>query len=583
MDKSAYNDSHHLSVPFVSARSETECDSTIVDYEVSHDVQLVQLSKRAFRFIFTGLAVSMLLAALDQTIVTSAIRTIGDDLRGYNIQAWVTTAYLITSTLTTPLYGKLADIYGRKNMYLLAIGMFLLGSVLCSVINNMYELTVMRAVQGIGGGGIMALTLTVMADITSPRNRSKYQGIFVAVFATSSVLGPVLGGLLAGQDYILGVRGWRWVFLINVPIGIIAVGLVFFHLRYDIARVRHKIDFLGVLTLTTTLVPLLTVAQQGNIWGWSSSAAIGCYLVTVIGLVCFVWCEKYKGESAILPLRIFTVPTFTIGVLVTAVCGAILFSTAALLPQYLQVVRGFSPSNAGLLSTPQAIANMVTSFVSGVIISRRGTYHRSLMIGAVLVLLASSLYACMTAEWEMWVVLSVCAVLGGGLGCLLQPATLAIQNSLPRRDMSIATASASFFRSIGGTIGVAASLSIVFSHIEGSMHQELSSSMHDRKFVSLVQYYAQQEETDPTSANVLMATAIEHHDGNFMKSLQEDTEKIDRLDPTLAKPIKYAFSNAMQVAFIAVAGFSLLMLLLIAVWKEKPIGRDESVQLGSAP
>src|SRR6188768_257919 len=219
--------------------------------------------------ILGGLMLGMFLAALDQTIVATSIRTIGDDLNGLSLQAWVTTAYLLTATISTPLYGKLSDIYGRKPLYMISISIFVLGSLLSGTADSMYQLAVYRGIQGLGAGGLMALAITILGDLVAPRERARYQGYFLAVFGTASVLGPVVGGFFAGAETILGITGWRWVFLINVPIGILAIIVVsrVLHLP-PLKRVEHRIDWLGAVALVVTLVPLLLVAEQGRIWGW---------------------------------------------------------------------------------------------------------------------------------------------------------------------------------------------------------------------------------------------------------------------------------------------------------------------------
>src|SRR5690348_8730932 len=223
----------------------------------------------------------MFLAALDQTVVSTAIRTISDDLHGFSLQVWATTAFLITSTISTPLYGKLSDIYGRKPFILFAIAIFVVGSMLCGLSQSMYELAAFRALQGIGAGGLFSLALAIIGDIVPPRERAKYQGYFLAVFGTSSVLGPVIGGFFAGQTTLLGVTGWRWVFLVNVPIAIAALIVVSrtLHLRHT--RRDHRVDYWGALSLSVALVPLLIVAEQGRAWGWDSSRSILCYAVGV--------------------------------------------------------------------------------------------------------------------------------------------------------------------------------------------------------------------------------------------------------------------------------------------------------------
>ena len=244
----------------------------------------VQLTHRQVLTVLSGLLLGMFLAALDQTIVSTAMRTIADELEGQTAQAWVTTSYLIASTITTPLYGKLSDQYGRKPFYLFAIGVFVLGSVLCGTAQSIYELAAYRAVQGLGAGGLMSLAFAIVGDLVSPRERGRYQGWFMAVFGTSSVLGPVIGGAFAGQDTILGIDGWRWIFYINVPIGLAALLVVMRTLHLPKRVNEHRIDFLGAGLLTSAVVPLLLVAEKGRDWGWGSGLTVGLLALSVVSL-----------------------------------------------------------------------------------------------------------------------------------------------------------------------------------------------------------------------------------------------------------------------------------------------------------
>src|SRR5690606_17249225 len=261
------------------------------------------MTKRQILFVIIGLMAGMFLSSLNQTVVGTSMRTIADDLDGLALQAWVTTAFLIVSTVTTPIYGKLSDIFGRRPLFIIAIVVFLLGSVLCGMANTMYELAIYRAVQGLGAGGLMALPLTIMGDILAPRERAKYQGYFLAVFGISSVIGPLVGGAFAGADQILGLTGWRWVFLINLPVGIIALAIVFAfpHIpHHDRGKVR--IDWWGAATIMLATVPLLLVAEQGREWGWASGASFLCYGLSAIGLVGFILVERRMGDDALIPL-----------------------------------------------------------------------------------------------------------------------------------------------------------------------------------------------------------------------------------------------------------------------------------------
>jgi MFS family permease len=264
-----------------------------------------ELSHRQILTILSGLMLGMFLAALDQTIVATSIRTIADDLHGLSIQAWATTAYLITATISTPLYGKLSDLYGRRPWFITAIVLFVVGSLLSGTAHTMYELAAFRAFQGLGAGGLFSLALTIIGDIVPPRERAKYQGYFLAVFGTSSVLGPVIGGFLAGQATVLGIAGWRWVFLVNVPIGIAALAVVARNLHLPFTRREHRIDWPGAVALIIGLVPLLTIAEQGRSWGWDSGRALACYGLGLLGIALFLLAERSYGDDALLPLRLF--------------------------------------------------------------------------------------------------------------------------------------------------------------------------------------------------------------------------------------------------------------------------------------
>ena len=326
----------------------------------------VGLSHKQILAILSGLLMGMFLAALDQTIVSTAIRTIADDLHGLSVQAWVTTAYLITSTIATPLYGKLSDIYGRKKFFIAAISIFIVGSMLCTLATSMYSLAAYRAFQGIGAGGLFTLALAIIGDIVSPRERARYQGYFLAVFGTSSVLGPVIGGFLAGQASILGISGWRWVFLVNVPIGIAALFVVQATLHIPHFRRDHRVDWWGAALLSIALVP---AADRGR-----AGAHLGLGLGPLAGLLrhrrrpgspAFIFAEWRFGDEALIPLRIFKNRTISLALISSVVTGAGLFGAVTVLPLYLQIVHGASPSKAGLLMLPFVLGLMSAAVISG--------------------------------------------------------------------------------------------------------------------------------------------------------------------------------------------------------------------------
>jgi EmrB/QacA subfamily drug resistance transporter len=435
-----------------------------------------ELSHKQIMTILSGLMLGMFLAALDQTIVSTAIRTIGDDLNGLSVQAWVTTAFLITSTISTPLFGKLSDIYGRKPFYMLAISIFIVGSALCGLAQNMYMLAAFRAFQGIGAGGIMPLALAIIGDIIPPRERARYQGYFMAVFATSSVLGPVVGGFFAGQSHIFGVPGWRWIFYINVPVGILALVVVEAVLKLDHTRRDHRIDWAGASMLVVGLVPLLIIAEQGRTWGWGSGGAYVCYFLGVVGLIAFVWVESKIGDDALLPLRLFRGSVFAVGSAQATLIGMGMFGGIAAIPLYLQIVKGASPTKAGLLLLPLIAGMMSASLASGQITSRTGRYKIFPVVGSILMVVGLLTMTRIGADTPLWQTDIYMAIFGFGLGLNMQSIVLAMQNSVEPRDMGVATSAVTFFRQVGGSLGTAIFLSILFTRAGENIPRELAKS-----------------------------------------------------------------------------------------------------------
>ncbi|MGY4100316.1 MDR family MFS transporter [Nocardia sp. R16R-3T] len=523
----------------------------------------------------SGLLLGMLLAALDQTIVSTAIRTIADDLNGYSMQAWATTAYLITATLATPLYGKLSDMFGRKPFFMAAISIFVVGSLLCTMAQSMYELAAFRAFQGLGAGGLMSLALTILGDIVSPRERAKYQGYFLAVFGTSSVIGPVLGGVFAGQDTILGVSGWRWVFLVNVPIGLIALGVVSKVLR--LPKRPHstdRVDWWGVLVLAIGLVPLLVVAEQGREWGWGSGRSILCYVIGVLGVIGFVLVEKAMGDKALIPLRMFANKTFALGVVISVVVGSAMFGGISLLPQYLQVVRGSSPTMAGLQMLPMVLGMMTGSIVSGQLISRTGRYRIFPLIGAGMLTLGLFLLHFVNADSPLWLAMIFMACTGFGLGNLMQPLTIAVQNALPPKDMGVSTAAATFFRQIGGTMGVAVFLSILFAQLTPNISTEMQAAVADPAF----QHAVIEASHSSNPADAALAKGLLAQDTSAAGGVLKDSSIVQQLSPELARPFKVGFAESMSTVFLSVTGMALLALILVVFWKEVPLRTVAGIQ-----
>lgn len=533
------------------------------------------LTHRQILTVLAGLMIGMFLAALDQTIVSTAIRTIADDLNGYDMQAWVTTAYLVTSTIVTPLYGKLSDIYGRKPFFLAAISIFIVGSLACSLATSMYELAAFRAFQGLGAGGLMTLALTTIADIVPPLERAKYQGYFLAVFGTSSVLGPVLGGLFAGADSIIGVSGWRWVFLVNVPIGVIALGVVYKVLNYPQRKqAGHRTDYWGATAVAVTVAPLLIVAEQGREWGWTSTASMICYAIGLVGLVAFIVIEKAMGDEAIIPLRVFSNRVFSQGVAISIVVGAVMFGGISMLPQYFQVLRGSTPMVAGLQMLPMVLGMMSASILSGQLISRTGRYKIYPIFGSILITVMAFALHFVGTETPLYLVMLAAAGLGFGLGNLMQPMMLAMQNILSMRDVGMATGTATFFRQIGGTLGVAVFFSLLFSTMGANITDEMTEAANRPEFKAGVVEAVTSDDPDVAGFGKALAAAGRGGtaaDGADTSSVMSDTTIIEKLPDALSHPIRQGFADSMDKVFLSVSILSLLSIIGTITWTEVPL------------
>jgi EmrB/QacA subfamily drug resistance transporter len=529
------------------------------------------LTHRQIMTILAGLMMGMFLAALDQTIVGTAMPKIANDLHGLSIQAWVTTAYLITSTITTPLFGKLSDIYGRKPFYLTAISIFIVGSAASSFATSMYELAAFRAFQGLGAGGLMSLAFTIIGDIVPPRQRAKYQGYFVAVFGTSSVLGPVVGGALSGANSILGIAGWRWVFLVNVPIGLAALFVVARVLNVPHQSRSHRIDWWGAVTLVVGLVPVLVVAEQGQQWGWGSLSSILCYAIGAIGVIAFIVTEKLMGDNALIPLRLFSNRVFSTVILAGVVVGAAMFGAITLIPQYLQIVRGASPTVSGLEMLPLIVGLMGSSVVSGQVTSRTGRYKIFPVIGSLFIVGGSLLFTTIGATTPMWRPMLFMLVLGAGVGLCMQTLTLAAQNAVDFRDMGVSTASATFFRQIGGTLGVAVFLSILFNAVGGKIATAVGSALRGGPFTQAL--------ADPTVVqNPVNAPVLGILKGSGTGSLLQDSSFLQRIDPRLAAPFLKGFADSIDLVFWVVAAVGVVAFLVTVLIKEIPLRSMSAVQ-----
>lgn len=406
-------------------------------------------SHRQIQLIFSGLMLGMLLAALDQTIVATALPTITGELGGLNHLSWVVTAYLLASTVSTPLYGKLGDLYGRKRLFQIAIVVFLVGSMLCGLAQSMPQLIAFRAIQGIGGGGLMVLAQAIIAEVVSPRERGRYQGYFGAVFGVSSVAGPLLGGFLTDQI------SWRWVFYVNIPLGIAALVVTAIVLPASPQHGKPKVDYLGAALLSaavTCLVLLTTWGGTEHPWGSPTIVLLGVGAVVLLGVLLTV---EWRSPEPIVPVHLFRVRTFNVATSVSFIVGLAMFGAISFLPLFLQVVNNASATNSGLLLLPLMLGMLTASMGSGQVISRTGRYKLFPVIGCATAAIAMFLLSTMGTGTSQTTVTVYMAALGVGLGFTMQTMILAVQNVVRLGDLGAATSSVSFFRSMGGAIGVA--------------------------------------------------------------------------------------------------------------------------------
>ena len=405
--------------------------------------------------VMFGLMTGLLLAALDQSIVSTALKTITVDLGGLNHYTWVVTAYLLTSTASTPLYGKISDLYGRRQVFQFAIIVFLIGSFASGIAHNMTQLIAFRALQGLGAGGLMSLTFVIIGDVVSPRERGRYQGYFGAVWGLATVAGPLLGGFFSDHNKVLGITGWRWIFYLNLPLGIIALVITSAVLHIPKVRREHKIDYLGAFLLIVAVSALLmgiSVYAPEN--GWLTIKTLIWIGAGLLLFAIFIW-NQAKATEPILPLRLFKNHTFNITSLLGFLVGAAMFGAIVMLPLYFQLVKHNSATLSGLKLLPLMFGIVSMSIFSGKWITKHGKYKMFPVIGMVLMTAALLLMVTLSETTPYWHIVIFAAMLGMGLGFCLQNLVIALQNSLDVKDMGVGTALNTFWRSIGGTLGVA--------------------------------------------------------------------------------------------------------------------------------
>ncbi len=497
--------------------------------------------------ILGGLMTGMLLAALDQTIVSTALKNIVEEFDGLNHYTWVVTAYLLTSTASTPLYGKISDIYGRRVVFQFAIVTFLIGSFLAGASQNMEQLIATRALQGVGAGGLMALTFVIIGDIVPPRERGKYQGYFGAVWGLSSVAGPLLGGFFADNETILGIAGWRWIFYINLPIGIISLIVTSAVLHIPKVKREHSIDYLGaVLMVTSVSLILLSASIYGPQYGWGDSRTIMYAVIGVILAVLFLMWEG-KAKEPILPLYLFKNHTFSITSLLGAVIGAGMFGAIVMLPLYFQVVKGYSATEAGLKLIPLMLGIVSTSIVSGKMISKHGHYKRFPIMGTAIMTVGILLMTRLQIDTPYWQISIYAILVGAGLGLSMQTIVIALQNAVEFKDMGIATSSNTFFRSLGSVFGTAIFGSILTNRV---VHYMSSG-------------FGELAKTNPS--------ALAGFDTAQLEVLTTNTAVLETFPPVIKQTALEAFVNSFHIVFYAAAPITALGLLLAFMLRETPL------------
>ncbi|KOT35915.1 DSBA oxidoreductase [Streptomyces caelestis] len=475
-----------------------------------------------------ALLLGLLLAALDQTIVATALPTIVSDLGGLEHLSWVVTAYLLASTAATPLWGKLGDQYGRKRLFQTAIVIFLVGSALCGAAQDMPQLIAFRALQGLGGGGLIVLSMAIVGDLVPPRERGRYQGLFGAVFGTTSVLGPLLGGLFTEH------LSWRWVFYVNLPVGIVALAVIAAVLHIPRRRTKHVIDYLGTFLIASVATCLVLVASLGGTtWDWASPQIIGLAVLGALLAVAFVAVERRAAEP-VLPLKLFRVRTFTLSAVISFIIGFAMFGAMTYLPTFLQVVHDITPTMSGVHMLPMVAGMLLSSTGSGQIVSRTGRWKVFPIAGTAVTTLGLLLLHQLDARSSTAVMSLFFFVFGLGLGLVMQVLVLIVQNAVPYEDLGVATSGATFFRSIGASFGVA-----IFGTIFASrLGQELTDAFRGQRLPP----------------------------GVSADSLKADPRGIAGLPPALRPPALDAYATAITDVFlyavpVALLGFALAWFL----------------------
>ncbi|MEO8456752.1 MAG: MDR family MFS transporter [Chloroflexota bacterium] len=500
-----------------------------------------QLTHRQILVIFSGLMLGMLLASLDQTVVATAIPTIVGDVGGLDHLSWVITAYLLTSTASVPLYGKLSDIYGRKIFFQGAIVIFLAGSVFCGFAQNMTMLVAARGVQGMGAGGIIAMAMAIIGDILPPRDRGRYQGYTGSVFAISSVVGPLVGGFLTQS------LSWRWVFFINIPLAALALAVTSIVLKMPVHRREHKIDFLGAMLLVAGVTCLLLVASWGGTeYPWLSAQIIGLGIAGVVLTGLFV-AQELRAEEPLLPFRLFKDRALSVGCTVLFFVGMGMFGAIAFLPVYLQIVKGVSPTMSGLRMAPLMLGLITSSIASGRYISETGKYRWFPIVGTAMMVAGMFMISELHADTGLILSSIYMLTLGLGIGMVISVIVIAVQNNVDRENMGTATAATNFFRSMGAAFGVAIAGAIINNRLDHYLP----------KFVSA----ADLQGKDPAV-------------------LTSSPDQLFQLPPNVIHGVAEAYSKSLDIAFLACVPLVVVAFALTWLLREAPLRQRSSEAVG---
>jgi EmrB/QacA subfamily drug resistance transporter len=489
--------------------------------------------RRQVRIAIGALALGLLLAALDQTIVSTALPTIVSELGGIDHLSWVVTAYLLASTAATPLWGKLGDMYGRKRLFQTVIVIFLIGSVLCGVAQSMSQLIAFRALQGLGGGGLIALSMAIVGDIVPPRDRGRYQGVFGGVFGAASVLGPLLGGVFTEQ------LSWRWVFYINLPIGVVALIVIAAVLHIPVRRTSHRIDYVGMAAVAAAATCLVLVTSLGGTTlDWGSPAIVSLAVVGVALVAVFVLVERHAQEP-VLPPRLFRGRTFVVCSVISFIIGFAMFGAMTYLPTFLQVVRGYSPTLSGVHMIPMVVGLLIASTGSGQIISRTGRYKIFPILGTAVTAVGLLLLHQLDEHTAVWLMSLYFFIFGFGLGMVMQVLVLAVQNAVGYEDLGSATSGATFFRSIGASFGVS-----VFGTV-------FTNQLRDKLTAAL--------------------RGVPVPPGFDPGQLQADPKAIAGLPTAIKTPVVHAYSESITTVFLYAVPIALLGFAMAWLLKEQPL------------